>query len=209
MKTDDWSVVILALDTSSAGGSAAVIRVDGDHTVVIERAGDETRTHGERLPMELMAVLRDAGAAFRDVERFAVAVGPGSFTGLRVGIATMQGLALARALPVTPVSTFEALAWHARGTSGATAGAIATWVDAHRGEGFATLFASDGRTVLAPAPSRPPTPTSTPLSGSQPRPSPTPGRAKPSSGSSGIPTSPRSTCCVTIRGRSSRSASAG
>src|SRR5258708_23522101 len=151
MKTDDWSVVILALDTSSAGGSAAVIRVDGDHTVVIERAGDETRTHGERLPMELMAVLRDAGAALPDVERFAVAVGPGSFTGLRVGIATMQGLALARALPVTPVSTFEALAWHARGTSGATAGAIATWVDAHRGEVFATLFASDGRTVLAPA----------------------------------------------------------
>jgi tRNA threonylcarbamoyladenosine biosynthesis protein TsaB len=141
------SVVILALDTSAARGSAAVIRVDGDHTNVIESAGDEARPHGERLPVELMAVLREAGAAIEDVDRLAVAVGPGSFTGLRVGIATIQGLALARALPVTPVSTFEALAWHAHGSPDA----IATWVDAHRGEVFATLLAPDRRTVHAPA----------------------------------------------------------
>src|SRR5260221_7184584 len=87
-------MVILALDTSSAGGSAAVIRASGadggDAPIVIERGGDATRTHGERLPAELMAVLGDAGAALADVERLAVAVGPGSFTGLRVGIATVQ-----------------------------------------------------------------------------------------------------------------------
>lgn len=141
-------MVILALDTSSGGGSAAVIRVDGDHTIEIERAGDETRSHGERLPVELMEVLREAGAAIEDVDRLAVAVGPGSFTGLRVGIATMQGLALARALPVTPVSTFDAIAWQARGASSTEA--IAAWVHAHRGEVFATLFAPEGRTVLAP-----------------------------------------------------------
>jgi tRNA threonylcarbamoyladenosine biosynthesis protein TsaB len=140
-------MVILALDTSAAGGSAAVVRVDGDDTIVSERAGDEARSHGERLPAELMAVLRDAGAAIEDVDRLAVAVGPGSFTGLRVGIATIQGLALARALPVVPVSTFEALAWQARDATDA----IAAWVDAHRGEVFATLLAADGRTVLAPA----------------------------------------------------------
>jgi tRNA threonylcarbamoyladenosine biosynthesis protein TsaB len=142
-------VLILALDTSAAGGSAAVIRVDGDHTTVIEIAGDGTRSHGERLPVELMAVLREAGASIEDVDRLAVAVGPGSFTGLRVGIATIQGLALARALPVTPVSTFEALAWPAPGAT--STDAIAAWVEAHRGEVFATLFAPDGRTVLAPA----------------------------------------------------------
>jgi tRNA threonylcarbamoyladenosine biosynthesis protein TsaB len=154
MKIDDWSVVILALDTSSAGGSAAVVRArgpqDGDR-IVIERAGDTSRTHGERLPAELMAVLREAGGTLADVERFAIVVGPGSFTGLRVGIATIQGLALARAMLVTPVSTFEALAWHARDGRGTATDAIATWVDAHRGEVFATLFAPDGRTVLAPA----------------------------------------------------------
>jgi tRNA threonylcarbamoyladenosine biosynthesis protein TsaB len=151
LKIEDWTVVILALDTSSAGGSAAVVRTRGprdDDAIVIERAGDVSRTPGERLPSELMAVLRDAGLALQDVEGFAVAVGPGSFTGLRVGIATIQGLALARGKAVTPVSTFEALAWPLRGAS---RDAIATWVDAQRGEVFATLFAADGRTVLAPS----------------------------------------------------------
>ena len=140
-------MVILALDTSSAGGSAAVVRANGDDTIVVERAGDAGRSSGERLPLELMAVLREAGVALADVDRLAVAVGPGSYTGLRVGIATIQGLALARGIPVTPVSTFDALLWDARDS----ADAIAAWVDAHRGEVFATLFARDGRTVLAPA----------------------------------------------------------
>lgn len=139
--------MILALDTSSAGGSAAVLRVDGGQTVAFERAGDATQPHGQRLPRDLMAVLGEAGATIDDVDRFAVAVGPGSFTGLRVGIATMQGLALARDRMVTPVSTFEALAWHAPASA---TDAIATWVEAHRGEVFATLYGPDGRTVLAP-----------------------------------------------------------
>ena len=140
-------MVILSLDTSSAGGSAAVARAHDDQIVVVERAGDAARPSGERLPLELMAVLRDAGVELADVDRFAVAVGPGSYTGLRVGIATIQGLALARAMLVTPVTTFDALAWHARDT----ADAIAPWVDAHRGEVFATLVAADGGGVLAPA----------------------------------------------------------
>lgn len=138
---------MLALDTSAPGGSAAVIRADGERTIVVERAGDDARPHGKRLPRELMAVLREAGAAITDVDRLAVAVGPGSFTGLRVGIATMQGIALTRGLHVAPVSTFEALAWQARGGTDA----IAAWIDAHRGEVFATLLAPDARTVLVPA----------------------------------------------------------
>jgi tRNA threonylcarbamoyladenosine biosynthesis protein TsaB len=140
-------MLVLALDTSAVGGSAAVIRVDGNETIVVERAGDEARPHGERLPLELMEVLREAGAAMEDVDRLAVVIGPGSFTGLRVGIATMQGIALARGLEVVPIATFEALAWQARGSTDA----VAAWVDAHRGEVFATLLAADGRTVLAPA----------------------------------------------------------
>src|SRR5262245_40274567 len=99
--------MILALDTSSAAGSAAVLR---DGVVVAERAGDATRTHGERLPRELMTVLEEARADLHDVTTFAVCTGPGSFTGLRVGIATMQGLAFAQRKLVVPVSAFEALA---------------------------------------------------------------------------------------------------
>lgn len=142
-------MLTLALDTSSAAGSVALVR---DGLVVVERAGDGSRTHGERLPSELMAALDAAGVALKDVDRLAVAVGPGSFTGLRVGIATIQGLAVARGTRVTPVSTFEALAWHAR----ATADAIATWIDAHRGEVFATLFTRDGRTAIEAPSSLPP-----------------------------------------------------
>ena len=136
-------MLTLALDTSSAAGSAAVAR---DGRVVIERAGDGARTHGQRLPVELMEVLRDAGATLDAVDRLAVAVGPGSFTGLRVGIATVQGLAMARGLHVAPVTSFEALAWIARGTSDA----IGAWIDAHRGEVFAALYAGDGRQAVLP-----------------------------------------------------------
>ena len=136
-------MLILALDTSSAAGSAAVVR---DGIVLAERAGDPSRTHGERLPRELMAVLAEAGAELSDVDRFAVSVGPGSFTGLRVGIATIQGLAMARRTMVTPVSSFEALAWFSR----ATADGVATWVDAHRGEVVAALFDGDGHTIVEP-----------------------------------------------------------
>lgn len=140
---------ILALDTSTAAGSAALAE---DGRVTIAHAGDGSRTHGERLPLELMTLLDSAHVSLAAIDRFAVAIGPGSFTGLRVGIATIQGLALAKNALVVPVSTFEALAWRAReeGT------AIAAWIDAHRGEVFASLFAPDGTTVLQPPSSLPP-----------------------------------------------------
>ena len=176
-------MLILALDTSSAGGSAAIVR---DGAVLLERSGDESRTHGERLPHELMTLLDEARIALTDVDRFAVAVGPGSFTGLRVGIATIQGLAAARRKLVTPVSTFEALAFAAPDTRPATSdtrslapdprhpapSAIAPWLDAHRGEVFATLLAPDGRTALAPPSALTPAATLAawrPLLGPQPR----------------------------------------
>jgi tRNA threonylcarbamoyladenosine biosynthesis protein TsaB len=150
-------MLIVALDTSSAAGSAALVR---DERVVLERAGDPTRTHGERLPRDLMLLLEDAGVDVHDVDRFAVATGPGSFTGLRIGIATIQGLALAQGTLVIPVSSFEAL--HASAiehrtsnivhrTSAAAAPSVtAVWIDAHRGEVFATLYAADGTVLHEP-----------------------------------------------------------
>jgi tRNA threonylcarbamoyladenosine biosynthesis protein TsaB len=132
---------ILALDSSAAAGSAAI----AEHgRVVLARAGDPSRTHGERLPRELMTLLDDAGVTLASIDRFAVAIGPGSFTGLRVGIATVQGLAFAAGKLVVPVSTFDALAWQAR----AAGLPVAAWVDAHRGEVFASLIASDATTIL-------------------------------------------------------------
>src|SRR4051812_17699354 len=100
-------MIILALDTTTRAGSTAVLRND---VVLAERTGDPALTHGERLPRELIRVLDAAAIRIDDVELFAVAAGPGSFTGLRVGIATMQGLAMARARRIVPVSTLDALA---------------------------------------------------------------------------------------------------
>jgi tRNA threonylcarbamoyladenosine biosynthesis protein TsaB len=142
-------VVILALDTSAAAGSAAIVR---DGALAIERAGDPARTHGERLPRELMTLLDDARVRLDEIDMFAIATGPGSFTGLRIGIATIQGLALAQGKLVVPVSTFEALADFRLKAEATPVGA---WIDAHRGEVFATLYAADG-TVLQPPTSLPP-----------------------------------------------------
>src|SRR3954453_18252962 len=94
-KTREYNIgdrmLILALDTSSAAGSAALVR-DGE--VVIERPGDPGKRHGQRLPRELMGLPAEAAVPLGKVERFSVWIGPGSFPGLRVGIATTQGLAM-------------------------------------------------------------------------------------------------------------------
>jgi tRNA threonylcarbamoyladenosine biosynthesis protein TsaB len=134
-------VIILALDTTTRAGSAAVLR---DGVVMAELSGEPALTHGQRLPGELMRVLDRAEVRIEDVDLFAVAAGPGSFTGLRVGIATVQGLAMARSRRVVPVSTLDALA---------RAGAnphrrVAAWMDAQRGEVSAALYAPDGRDAL-------------------------------------------------------------
>src|SRR5437870_5390124 len=97
---------VLALDTTTRAGSVALV-IDG--RVAVERAGDETRTHAERLPGEILDVLRETGNTVADIDLLAVAIGPGSFTGLRVGIATVQGLAMVRGLPVAPVPALRAL----------------------------------------------------------------------------------------------------
>ena len=133
-------MIILALDTTTRAGSAAVLR---DGVVLAELSGDPALTHGQRLPGELMRVLAQADVRIEDVDLFAVAAGPGSFTGLRVGIATVQGLAMARSRRVVPVSTLDALAWAAANAAGAAANAdrrIAAWMDAQRGDVFAALY---------------------------------------------------------------------
>jgi len=143
-------MVTLALDTSTRTGSCAVLRGD---LVMAEVPGDPGRSHAERLPLDLMTALERSGVALADVDVFAVAVGPGSFTGLRVGIATMQGLALAAARPLVGVSVLDALARASAGAADAP-GRVAAWVDAWRGEVYAALF-GDGLLVEPPTVERP------------------------------------------------------
>ena len=134
-------MLILALDTTSRAGSVALAR---DAGVLDQQRGDPSRTHGERLPGEIGDLLQRHGLTVADVDLYAVAAGPGSFTGLRVGIATIQGLALAHARPVVPVSALVALAHGAMISPGGPAQdvqLIAACMDAQRREVFSALYA--------------------------------------------------------------------
>jgi tRNA threonylcarbamoyladenosine biosynthesis protein TsaB len=127
---------VLSLDTTTRAGSAALVE---DGRIVEERSGDASRTHAERLPGELIALLAAHGRTLADVDLFAVASGPGSFTGLRIGIATIQGAAFVRQRRVVAVSALEALARTA--AANATPGTIVgAWIDAHRQEVFSALY---------------------------------------------------------------------
>jgi tRNA threonylcarbamoyladenosine biosynthesis protein TsaB len=165
-------MVVLALDTTTRVSSGAVAR---DGVVLREVAGDPAKPQAARLPGDLMTLLERSGITLPQIDVFAVATGPGSFTGLRIGIATMQGLAFAQGKPLIGVSGFDALerffrffrlkpeatgaseatgAAEAAGAPAATGapeatGDIATWVDAWRGEVYAALY-TDGREVMAP-----------------------------------------------------------
>jgi tRNA threonylcarbamoyladenosine biosynthesis protein TsaB len=138
-------LLILSLDTTTRAGSVAVLRND---IVLAEISGDPTITHGQRLPGDLNRALETAGARVDHLDLLAVVAGPGSFTGLRVGIASMQGLAFARGLKIVPVSSLEALARHAENAHPDDDPLIAPWMDAQRGEVFASLYAPGAGAVI-------------------------------------------------------------
>jgi len=133
---------VVALDTTGREGSVAL--VEGQR-VVAERRGDASRTHAERLPTEILTLLESGGVDLTEIDLFAVAAGPGSFTGLRIGIATIQGLAFVHGRRVAAVSALEALVHAADG--GLRPGAlVGAWMDAQRGEVFTALY----RVAVAP-----------------------------------------------------------
>ena len=110
--------------------------------------GDPSRTHGERLPGDIIRLLERQALTVADVDVYAVAAGPGSFTGLRVGIATIQGLALAHARLVVPVSALAALAHGVLVSPSVQADdvqLIAACMDAHRREVFSALYQKSER----------------------------------------------------------------
>lgn len=127
---------VLALDTTTRAGSVAVV---ADGQVLVERPGDAARPYAERLPAELLAALAAAGLATTDIDLFAVASGPGSFTGLRVGIATMQGMALVHGKPVASISALRALAEAAAARQPAGT-RVAACMDAYRKDVFTAVY---------------------------------------------------------------------
>ena len=135
------ALIILSLDTTTRAGSVAVL---DDDRVLALLAGDESRTHGERLPGEIARALDMAGVAREQIDLLAVATGAGAFTGLRIGLAAMQGLAMALDRPVVGVSALEALASQVPSTE---TDVILPWMDAQRGDVFAMLIDASTQTT--------------------------------------------------------------
>ncbi len=98
---------VLGIETSTKTGSVAVVSEKG---VVAQYSLNIEVTHSERLMSTIDRVLKDSGTAIGEIDAFAVAIGPGSFTGLRIGLATVKGLALATGKPIAAISTLETLA---------------------------------------------------------------------------------------------------
>lgn len=133
-------MTLLAVDTALGACSVAVLRGD---TVLAHHGEPMARGHAEALAPMVQQTMQDAGIAFADLDRLAVTVGPGTFTGQRVGLAFMRGLRLALKTPLTGVTTLAAMAL---ATQAPRAAAIH---DARRGEVYLSLW-QDGRTVLEP-----------------------------------------------------------
>ncbi|HXE46531.1 MAG TPA: tRNA (adenosine(37)-N6)-threonylcarbamoyltransferase complex dimerization subunit type 1 TsaB [Conexibacter sp.] len=139
---------LLALDTATPATTVALALVD--EKVLTRRhepaPGERPGHVSELLPLAL-ALLAEAGLSFAQLDRIAVGVGPGTFTGLRIGVATARALAQAHQLPLVGVSTLRSLAAGAAGTADAAQPTVAV-LDARRGEAFAAAWAG-GEAALA------------------------------------------------------------
>lgn len=134
-------MTLLGLDTSSSAASACVLRADGEWFELApppERLG-RPPAHASELMPTVADVMSRADVGWADLDAIAVGVGPGMFTGLRIGIATARGLARGSGLPLRPVSSLAALA------AGIEAPLRLPLIDARRGEVFGALYEGDER----------------------------------------------------------------
>ena len=128
-------MIILALDTTENTAAAAIL--DGENILASETLG-LTKTHSETMLPILSELLTKCGRTFEDIDLYACAAGPGSFTGVRIGVAVIKGLAFGRNKPCMGVSAVEALAENLRGADGI----VCPGMDARRGQLYNALFES-------------------------------------------------------------------
>lgn len=131
--------MILAVETATPRGSVALV-AGGE--VVAESALPPGRQASETFVGAVHGLLEKAGGRLRDVRRVAVSAGPGSFTGLRVGMAAAKGFCFGLGIPIVPVPTLHALALTVRADGGAVA--VCPVLDARKKEVYAALFLREG-----------------------------------------------------------------
>ena len=131
---------ILAFESSAKAASVALMQ---DGVLLAESFQNNGKTHSATLMPMAQQVLMDCGLTAAELDAVAVAKGPGSFTGVRIGVAAAKGLAWGAEKPVCGVSTLEAMATQLS----MQAGIICPVMDARRGQVYNALFQSDGKTL--------------------------------------------------------------
>ncbi|GAB6052520.1 tRNA (adenosine(37)-N6)-threonylcarbamoyltransferase complex dimerization subunit type 1 TsaB [Magnetospira thiophila] len=139
MENPDLTPTLLALDTATSGCAVALCR---GGAVLARRAEVMPRGQSEALLPMVRDAMAEAGLRFDQVDRLAVTIGPGAFTGLRIGLAAARGLALAMDRPLVPITTTEALA-HAVPQSERTGRTVLVVLDSKRADFYAQLFDAD------------------------------------------------------------------
>src|SRR5256886_6258637 len=132
---------VLALESATLSGGAALV---GGERLLGEVTLDVAVTHSERLMAAVDRLVADCGLAPHDLDGLAVSIGPGSFTGLRVGIAMAKGLGLALDLPIAAVPTLDALA----GRLPFADAPVCPILDARKGEVYLSRYRWDGRAMV-------------------------------------------------------------
>ena len=131
---------LLAIDCSSKTASAALLR---DGRLLAQSFLNAGLTHSETLMPMISQLLEQARVGLAEIEGLAVTNGPGSFTGLRIGISTILGLSLSRDIPCCGVSSLEAAAWGVRHMEGV----ICALMDARCEQVYTALFEADGESL--------------------------------------------------------------
>ena len=132
---------ILALETSAVTASAAVTE---DERLLAQSFQNSGLTHSATLMPMVSDLLKNTGLALKDMDVIAVAAGPGSFTGVRIGVAAAKGLAWPEDKPCAPCSTLESMAWQCAHVGGE----ICTAMDARRNQVYCARFRAEGGALI-------------------------------------------------------------
>ncbi len=144
-------MLILGFDSSAVAGSCALCEINGEKTALISESFVNTKlTHSQTLLPMAENMLKSVGININEVNLIAVTVGPGSFTGIRIGAAAAKGLAYALNIPCAGVSTLHSLAYNCLGTDGV----VCAVMDARCNQFYNALFSVKGSAVTRITPDR-------------------------------------------------------
>lgn len=138
--------VILALETATTNCSVAVVNSEGK--VFLKEDYGSKYSHGEKLHVYIAEILQEAGLSHKDLDAVAVSQGPGSYTGLRIGVSAAKGLCFAQDIPLITIGTLDSLVRQLKSTEGY----LVAMLDARRMEAYTAVYDNQYQTLEAVKP---------------------------------------------------------